>query len=170
MIAAGDLPSDWPATYLPPREWKRRLVAARTLELTWESEAPDAVAMASGSRGSGDLFGWREPTLPLGRASRLADAVAAWREDRARVVLASDQAPRLADLLEQAGHAVAVVESIVEPPPPGAIALVGRSLNGGLVGGRMAWSSSRTASCSGASASGGPRRCAGSCRATCSSD
>ncbi|MBA2756765.1 MAG: transcription-repair coupling factor [Chloroflexi bacterium] len=135
LIAAGDLPSDWPATYLPPREWKRRLVAARTLELTWESEAPDAVAMASGSRGSGDLFGWREPTLPLGRASRLADAVAAWREDRARVVLASDQAPRLADLLEQAGHAVAVVESIVEPPPPGAIALVGRSLNGGFGGG-----------------------------------
>jgi len=135
LIAAGDLPRDWPATYLPPREWKGRLVAARTLELTWESEAPDGVAMASGSRGSGDLFGWREPTLPLGRASRLADAVAAWREDRARIVIASDQAPRLADLLDGAGHAVAVVESIVEPPPPGAIALVGRSLNGGFGGG-----------------------------------
>ncbi len=135
LIDAGELPKDWPSTYLPPRDWKSRLVASRTLELTWESEPAADVAMASGTRGSGDPFGWREPTLPLGRAGRLADAIDGWREDGARIVLASDQAPRLADILEQAGHPVAVMDSIDEPPPPGAIALVGRSLNGGFGGG-----------------------------------
>jgi transcription-repair coupling factor (superfamily II helicase) len=135
LVGAAELPRDWPSTYQAPRDWKGRLVASRTLELTWESEPPGDVAMASGVRGSGDLFGWREPTLPLGRAGRLADAVDAWREDGARIVIASDQAPRLADILEEAGHAVAVMDRIDEPPPPGAIALVGRSLNGGFGGG-----------------------------------
>src|SRR5262249_55888041 len=32
----------WPAAYPEPREWKKRLVASRTLELTWESEVEDA--------------------------------------------------------------------------------------------------------------------------------
>ena len=135
LVDAGELPRDWPSTYLPSRDWKGRLVASRTLELTWESEPPADVAMASGGRGSGDLFGWREPTLPLGRTGRLADAIEAWRTDGARIVLASDQAPRLADILDEAGHSVAVVERLEAPPPPGAIALVGRSLNGGFSGG-----------------------------------
>ncbi len=135
LVEAGELPKDWPSTYLSPRDWKSRLVASRTLELTWESEPPSGVAMASGGRSSGDLFGWREPVLPLGRATRLAEAVAGWRDDGNRIVLASDQAPRLAEILEEAGHPVAVVERIEESPPPGAIALVGRSLNGGFVGG-----------------------------------
>jgi transcription-repair coupling factor (superfamily II helicase) len=135
LVEAGELPKDWPSTYLPPRDWKGRLAASRTLELTWESEPPLDVAMAAGARGSGDLFGWREPVLPLGRTGRLGDAVDAWREDGARIVLASDQAPRLAEILDEAGHSVAVVDRIDEPPPPGAIALVGRSLNGGFGGG-----------------------------------
>ena len=135
LVAAGDLPKDWPSTYLPPRDWKGRLVASRTLELTWESEPPGDSAMASGRLGSGDLFGWREPQLPLGRAARLPDAVATWAGEGARIVLASDQSARLADILGQAGHAVGVVQRIVDPPPTGAIALVERSLNGGFEGG-----------------------------------
>jgi transcription-repair coupling factor (superfamily II helicase) len=135
LMSSGDLPRDWPTTYLASRDWKRRLAAARTLELTWESEAPREVALASGMRSSGDPFGWREPTLPPGRTARLADAVGSWLDDDARLVIASDQAPRLADVLDEAGHAVAVVDTVSEPPPPGAIALVGRSLNGGFVGG-----------------------------------
>ena len=135
LVEAAELPKDWQSTYLPARDWKARLVTSRTLELTWESEPPADVAMAGGSRGSGDLFGWREPALPLGRAGRLPDAIEAWRADGARIVLASDQAPRLAEILEDAGHAAAVVDRIDAPPPPGAIALVGRSLNGGFSGG-----------------------------------
>ena len=52
-----------------------------------------------------------------------------------RIVLASDQAPRLADVLGEAGHPVAVVGRVGEAPPPGAIALIERSLNGGFIGG-----------------------------------
>ena len=135
LVEAGELPKDWPSTYLPPRDWKGRLVASRTLELTWESVPPEDVAMARGALSSGDPFGWREPVLPPGRAGRLAEAVEAWRADGARIVLASDQAPRLADLLGEAGHDVAVVGRVGEPPPPGAIALIERSLNGGFAGG-----------------------------------
>jgi transcription-repair coupling factor (superfamily II helicase) len=135
LVGAGELPKDWPSTYLPQREWKGRLVASRTLELTWESVPPEDTAMARGALSSGDPFGWREPVLPPGRAGRLVEAVEGWRGDGHRIVLASDQAPRLADLLADAGHPVAVVGRVGEPPPPGAIALVDRSLNGGFVGG-----------------------------------
>jgi transcription-repair coupling factor (superfamily II helicase) len=135
LIAADELPKDWPPTYLPPRDWKGRLVASRTLELTWESVPAEDASMARGALSSGDPFGWREPVLPPGRAGRLADAVEAWRGDGARIVLASDQAPRLADLLGEAGHPVAVVGRVGEVPPPGAVALLDRSLNGGFTGG-----------------------------------
>ena len=135
LIGAGELPKDWPSTYLPAQDWKARLTGSRTLELTWESDPAVGTAMARGALSSGDLFGWREPTLPFGRAAGVVDAVAGWRADGARVVLASDQAARLADLLEEAGQSVAVVERIAEPPPPGAVTLVDRSLNGGFTGG-----------------------------------
>ena len=135
LIEAGELPRDWLSTYLPPRDWKGRLVGSRTLELTWESEPAADVAMASGARSSGDPFGWREPVLPPGRASRLADAVGRWAEDGNRIVLASDQAPRLAELLAEADHPAAVSDGLAEAPPPGAVALISRSLNGGFTGG-----------------------------------
>ncbi len=135
LVEAGELPKDWPPTYLPTRDWKRRLAAARTLELTWESVPPEGAALARGSLSSGDPFGWREPVLPAGRAGRLAETVQAWQAEGTRIVLASDQAPRLADLLGEAGHPVAVVSRVAEPPPPGAIALIERSLNGGFIGG-----------------------------------
>jgi transcription-repair coupling factor (superfamily II helicase) len=134
LIESGDLPKDWPSTYLGPRDWKRRLAAGRTLELTWESEMPAAAALAARGLSSGDLFGWREPQLPPARAAAIVDAVERWQHDGARIVLASDQAPRLAELLDEAGHPAAVVHA-PEAPPPGAITLVERSLNGGFEGG-----------------------------------
>jgi transcription-repair coupling factor (superfamily II helicase) len=135
LVAAGELPRDWPSTYLAPRDWKGRLVASRTLELTWESVPAEDAAMARGALSSGDPFGWREPVLPPGRAGRLVEAVEGWSRDGDRIVLASDQAPRLADLLAEADHPVGVVGRVGEAPPPGAIALVDRSLNGGFIGG-----------------------------------
>jgi transcription-repair coupling factor (superfamily II helicase) len=134
LIESGDLPKDWPSTYLGPRDWKRRLIAGRTLELTWESEMPAAAALAARGLSSGDPFGWREPQLPPARAAAIVDAVERWQRDGARIVLASDQAPRLAELLDEAGHPAAVVHA-PETPPPGAITLVERSLNGGFEAG-----------------------------------
>ena len=133
LEAAGELPGDWPGAYLPPRDWKTRLVRARTLELTWESEASGAMAGAGLS--SGDLFGWREPQVPGARAGRLARIVDEWKAEHRRVVLASDQAPRLAELLAEAGQPVGVVSRLAEPPPTGAAVVVERSLNGGFMDG-----------------------------------
>jgi hypothetical protein len=97
--------------------------------------------MARGALSSGDPFGWREPALPPGRAGRLVEAVEGWSADGARIVLASDQAPRLADLLAEADRPVAVVGRVGEAPPPGAVALVDRSLNGGFSAGPTGWPS-----------------------------
>ena len=135
LVSAGDLPRDWPPTLLPPRDWKRRLLAARTLELTWESEAANAIA--GGGKSSGDLFGWSEPQLPPTRGARIAEAVEHWQEaeGRPRIVIASDQAPRLAELLEEAGHGAGVTDVLATAPPPGAVTVIDRSLNGGFAGG-----------------------------------
>ena len=75
---AGELPKGWPGAYPEPREWKRRLNEARTLELTWESEA-------DGAPPGGNPFGWHEPVLPPVPIGDLAATVARWRrEGRAR--------------------------------------------------------------------------------------
>ena len=133
LVAAGELPPDWPEAYLPPRAWKGRLLAARTLELTWE---PGPVEAIGGAPGAEDPFGWREPVLPAGRSAALDRAIAGWRAEHPprRIVIASDQAPRLVELLAEAGHPVGITLR-PEALEPGAIALVGRSLNAGFVGG-----------------------------------
>ncbi|HLE79148.1 MAG TPA: transcription-repair coupling factor [Candidatus Limnocylindrales bacterium] len=141
LVGAGDLPKSWPDTLLGRRAWKSRLLAARTLELTWESEAAADSAIAGGGLSSGDAFGWSEPSLPPGRAAQLGLAVDRWLaaehagDATRRIVIASDQAPRLAELLGEAGRLVGVTGNVKEPPPPGAIVLVERSLNGGFAGG-----------------------------------
>ena len=135
LVAGAELPKDWPSPYLPPREWKARILASRTLELTWESELARSVAVAGGGLSSGDLFGWREPSLPPRRGAQIAEAVERWQEDAARIVIASDQAARLGELLGEAGHATGIQAHITDAPPPGVIALIERSLNGGFEGG-----------------------------------
>jgi transcription-repair coupling factor (superfamily II helicase) len=135
LVESGDLPKDWPPTYLPPRDWKARLVRSRTLELTWETDPPTDAAMAGGPLSSGDLFGWREPALPPARTARIGQAIDGWFDAGARVVLTSDQAPRLAELLGEAGHPAGSTLRVREAPPPGTVTLVERSLNGGFAGG-----------------------------------
>ncbi len=132
LIASGDLPGAWPEAYLPPREWKSRLLRGRTLEITWESEA--AVPTGGGTP-MGDLFGWHEPALPPARTARLAETIQAWTGEGDRVVLASDQAARLAELLTEQDLPTAVVDRIAAAPERGTRMLVGRSLNGGFAGG-----------------------------------
>ncbi len=73
LIEAGDLPKDWPATYLAPRDWKARLLAARTLELTWESDPGAEVVPRDRGRRS---FGRRPVRLARAFASAPADRAA----------------------------------------------------------------------------------------------
>jgi len=136
LVAAGELPGEWPDAYVGPREWQARLLHGRTLELTWES---GPVAALGGGAASEDPFGWREPMLPPGRSASLPRAIERWRAGRPatvplaeeeaedhrpavppgivasrrapgadrspapRIVIASDQAPRLSELLGEAG-------------------------------------------------------------------
>jgi transcription-repair coupling factor (superfamily II helicase) len=168
LIAAGELPGDWPGAYVGPRDWNARLVRGRTLELTWESGPVEAIG---GGAATEDPFGWREPMLPPGRSASLPRAIERWRAGRPasvpiaeeeaeddrpavppgivasrrapgaqrspapRIVIASDQAPRLSELLGEAGIPAGVTFHPAAAPPPGAVTLVGRSLNAGFAGG-----------------------------------
>jgi len=168
LIAAGELPGEWPDAYVGPRDWKARLVRGRTLELTWE---PGLVEALGGGAATEDPFGWREPMLPPGRSASLPRAIERWRAGRPatvpiaeeeaednrpavppgivasrrapgaerspapRIVIASDQAPRLSELLGEAGIPAGVTFHPAAAPPPGAVTLVGRSLNAGFAGG-----------------------------------
>ncbi len=169
LVAAGDLPAEWPSAYVAPRDWAARLARGRTLELTWESGPLVAIGGAAAAE---DPFGWREPVLPPGRSASLARAIERWRtggpatipmadeEEGAagrpadpagfvqsrlapaatlspvpRMVITSDQAPRLSELLGEAGIPAGVTLHPLDPPPPGAVTLVGRSLNAGFAGG-----------------------------------
>ena len=125
---AGDLPRGWPGAYPDPRDWKRALVEARTLELTWEPEA-------EGAPPGGNPFGWHDPVLPPAPIGSIGQTVRRWRSEGARVVLASDQSARLAELLGEADIVAAPHPDLSEVPPAGGTALIERSLNGGFEGG-----------------------------------
>jgi transcription-repair coupling factor (superfamily II helicase) len=122
------LPKSWPAAYPARREWKQRLNAARTLELTWESESPEAPP-------GGNPFGWHEPVMPPAAIGHLPETITRWRREGARVVLASDQSARLSEILGEADIVAAPTATLTQPPPPGGLALIERSLNSGFAGG-----------------------------------
>ena len=128
LVAAGELSRAWPSVYVEPRVWRAALHEARTLELHWETDV-------DGAPPGGNPFGWREPSLPPAPLGRLGEAVERWRKDGQRVVVTSDQSARLAELLEDAGVSAAPVAGLAAAPPPGGVALVERSLNGGFEGG-----------------------------------
>jgi transcription-repair coupling factor (superfamily II helicase) len=125
---AGELPARWASAYPEPRAWKQALAAARTLELTWEPET-------KGAPPGGNPFGWHEPVLPPAPIGTLPVSIRRWRGEGARVVLASDQTARLAEILAEEDVIVAPVSALREPVAPGGIALIDRSLNGGFAGG-----------------------------------
>ncbi len=125
---AAILPKNWPTAYPGRRDWKQRMTQARTLELTWESEVPEAPP-------GGNPFGWHEPVLPPQAIRDLGDTVARWRREGLRVVLASDQSARLSEILGEADIIAAPTATLRESPPPGGLALIERSLNSGFAGG-----------------------------------
>ncbi len=125
---AGTLPKAWPRTYLDRRDWKARLNAARTLELTWESDVDEAPP-------GGNPFGWHEPVLPPSPIGDLAETVKRWRREGLRVVMASDQSARLSEIFAEADIVAAPTATLSEVPPPGGLALIERSLNSGFSGG-----------------------------------
>jgi len=125
---AASMPKSWPHAYVARRDWKARMNAARTLELTWESEVDEAPP-------GGNPFGWHEPVLPPTPIGDLAETVKRWRREGLRVVLASDQSARLSEILSEADIIAAPIATLSEAPAPGGLALIERSLNSGFAGG-----------------------------------
>ncbi|MEP7360692.1 MAG: transcription-repair coupling factor [Chloroflexota bacterium] len=125
---AGILPKNWPSAYPARRDWKQRWTAARTLELTWESEVKDAPP-------GGNPFGWHEPMLPLQAIRDLGETITRWRREGLKVVLASDQSARLSEILGESDIIAAPTATLREVPPAGGLALIERSLNSGFAGG-----------------------------------
>ncbi|HEY8168705.1 MAG TPA: CarD family transcriptional regulator, partial [Candidatus Limnocylindrales bacterium] len=128
LESAAELAKGWPVAYLGQRDWKAVLHAQRTLSLSWQTDI-------EGAPPGGNPFGWHEPAMPPAAIGRLAATVTRWQADGARVVLASDQSARLEELLAEADIVAAPVTALDQPPEPGGVALVTRSLNGGFAGG-----------------------------------
>jgi transcription-repair coupling factor (superfamily II helicase) len=125
---SGGLPKGWPSAYPSLRDWKKRLVEARTIELSWETDV-------RGAPPGGNPFGWHEPVLPPAGLGDLAATVDRWRGEGLRVVLTSDQSARLTELLSDANIVAAPVSVLREAPPAGGVVLIDRSLNSGFAGG-----------------------------------
>jgi transcription-repair coupling factor (superfamily II helicase) len=114
LATAGELPRDWPLPY----EATATLSALRAM-------ATESLTDAGADAGYGTA-----PMLP-GRLDRLG----AWigeMGDR-RIVISTDQASRIGELLDEAGLPASAVAELREPPVTGAIGLVHGSLSGGFV-------------------------------------
>ncbi len=113
----------WREPVLPPG---RSAGLARAIE-RWRAGRPASIPLAEEEADDP-----RRVVPPGSVASRRAPGGSA--SSVPRIVLASDQATRLAEILGDAGIPVGVT---MRPgaPPPGAVALVGRSLNAGFAGG-----------------------------------
>jgi transcription-repair coupling factor (superfamily II helicase) len=116
LVTAGEIPDAWPAPY--DAVGTLRTLAARSAEQLDEGGGEDAGYTSA-------------PPLP-GRAERAG----AWLDELAtagrRVVVTTDQASRVGELLEEAGRPNAPLAELLELPAPGAIGLVHGSLSAGM--------------------------------------
>ncbi len=116
LLASGELPAAWPLPY----------AAAATLR-DLERRAGERLD----EQGATDLGYGAAPALP-GRMDRLADWVVALAREGRSLVITTDQASRVGELLEEAGAPLSAVAELREPPAAGAIGLVHGSLTGGF--------------------------------------
>jgi transcription-repair coupling factor (superfamily II helicase) len=118
LAEAGELPADWPL----PFDAVETLEALQAHAAEWLEEQAEADA------------GYQAAPLLPGRVDRLGAWVAELAAGR-RVVLSTDQASRVGELLEEAGLPAAATAELRELPPMGAIGLVHGSLSGGFAHG-----------------------------------
>ena len=119
LVDAGELPADWPLPY-----------AASEGLSDLERRAVERLEEQGGAR-SDDLGFHAAPALP-GRADRLGEWVSELATGDARVVVTTDQAARVGELLEESGRPVAAVAELREAPAAGGIGLVHGSLSAGF--------------------------------------
>ncbi len=126
------LPPSWPASVPPVAAIVKLLgtIGTARLELTWSSEAGRLTKSVPS-----DPFGWHDVVMPSGRTRALAEGIETWQRDAARVVIVSEQAGRLSELLAAASAATPVSDAIVSDPKPKSITLLHGGLDGGFQGG-----------------------------------
>jgi transcription-repair coupling factor (superfamily II helicase) len=116
LVASGELPHDWPLPY----------GAATTLR-----HLVDRAGESLSDQGEVGVGFSSAPVLP-GRAERIGEWLASLTGGGQRLLITTDQASRVGELLEEAGRPAAPGAELREPPPPGAIGLVHGSLSAGF--------------------------------------
>jgi len=119
LVTSRELPPDWPLPY----------EASDTLESLSELAAASGEALdedADADAGFGPA-----PSVP-GRVERLADWLVELVSHGQRLVITTDQASRIGELLDEAGRPTGAVAELAEPPPEGGIGLAHGSLSGGF--------------------------------------
>ena len=114
LHAAGDVPAVLARPYLAAEVLRERLSAHPALFLghsTFGRIAPQQTDPLAEAFAAGPRYGGQMRTILAEVESRLAGGD--------RVVMVSRQAPRLADLLGEAGHAVVPANDVPALPPPG---------------------------------------------------
>jgi transcription-repair coupling factor (superfamily II helicase) len=110
-----------------PAHWQLPFSAHDTLKalLDWSAERLE--------EGAGDEAGFGPgPPLP-GGADEIGERLRELASRAQRVVVATDQASRLAELLGDAPGGIGAVDSLSEPLPPGSLTLVHGSIGAGFV-------------------------------------
>jgi transcription-repair coupling factor (superfamily II helicase) len=117
LVESGELPADWPLPY--DAETTLTALRARATE-SLEEQAPSDAGYATA------------PALP-GRAERLGPWLVELASAGSRIVVSTDQASRVGELLEEASLQAAPSAELREAPLPGAIGLVHGTLSAGFV-------------------------------------
>ena len=118
LVAGGELPPGWPLPY--QAQAVLDALASRSAERLEEQAGEDVDSGYSGA-----------PPLP-GRAERAGTWLSELASGGRRVVVTTDQASRVGELLEAEGRAVGPTAELREVPPPGGIGLVHGSLSAGF--------------------------------------
>ncbi|HTE66015.1 MAG TPA: CarD family transcriptional regulator, partial [Candidatus Binatia bacterium] len=116
LVEAGELPAEWPLPY-----------EARTTLAALEARATESLEEQAASDGGYATA----PALP-GRSERLGPWLTELAAAGHRIVVTTDQASRVGELLEESGLQVAPAAELREAPLPGAIGLVHGTLSAGF--------------------------------------
>ena len=116
-IQRSELPPAFPAPFFPWEEVGRKLPPSRLSLARWEEQSLPFSAPPS----------FRGQTAPM-----VAEVKGRLKKEH-RVVLVSQQAPRLAELLWEEDVLAPPLDALKEPPAPGTLALVKGSLEGGFI-------------------------------------
>ncbi|MEO5986408.1 MAG: transcription-repair coupling factor [Candidatus Limnocylindria bacterium] len=116
LVSSHELPPGWPSPYQAAETLGR--ISSIASEQLDEGEAAESGFAAA-------------PSLP-GRAERAGSWLIELADGGRRVVVTTDQASRVGELLDEAGRPAGPVAELRDLPPPGGIGLVHGSLSGGF--------------------------------------